>query len=151
MLNSATPQDVPSGRITHASLSLAGEDLCPQVVTSLLGINPHRQFRRGDHYVGQDQNRTSVPRIRSSGIWALDSIHIVGSPDPADHVRGGGNDSASRWQMAGSAPQRVRCRPLDYPRKAGRRTGVHTRWSAGSEDCPFSHMGLDRMQRASFT
>ncbi len=83
----STPRDVPSPLVTHASLGLAGEALDPHTVASLLGIQPHRMFRRGDQYEGRDRAGISVTYARSSGIWALDSTRLVASRDPADHVR----------------------------------------------------------------
>jgi hypothetical protein len=83
---SSTPKDIPSPIVTHASLSLASQDLHPDTVTSLLGIQPHRRFRCGDKYTGRDRAGNPVTRTRSSGLWALDSIHLISSTDPSDHA-----------------------------------------------------------------
>jgi len=68
-------------------LGLAGKNLDPETVTCLLGIQPHRGFRRGDHYQGRDRTGNLLTYQRSSGVWALDSTRLVVSRDPADHVR----------------------------------------------------------------
>lgn len=82
----SSPQDLPSPHVTHASLSVAGEHLDPQIVTDLLGIRPHRAFRQGDKYNGRNRDGPII-RTHTSGVWALDSTKLISSHDPADHVR----------------------------------------------------------------
>lgn len=81
----STPKDLPSAHVTHASLGLAGEHLDPQIVTDLLGIRPHRAFRQGDKYNGRNREGPIIMTC-PSGVWAIDSTKLIGSPDPADHV-----------------------------------------------------------------
>lgn len=84
---SSSPNDLPSHLVTHASLGLTGQDLNPDAITSLLGVSPHRQFRRGDQYEGRGRDGTTSIYTRPSGVWSLDSTRLVSSRDPVDHVR----------------------------------------------------------------
>lgn len=85
-MQQARSQDTPSGRVTHASLSMSGDDLDPAIVTSLLGIQPHRKFQKGDEYQGCTIDGIPVVRFRPSGVWTIESTRLVVSPDPSDHV-----------------------------------------------------------------
>lgn len=86
-MQSTTPKDLPSSDVTHASLGVGGTKLDPDIITSLLGVQPHRKFRAGDRYAGRDIDGNHVIYTRALGVWGIDSVRLVSSPDPADHVR----------------------------------------------------------------
>jgi hypothetical protein len=62
----------------YAGLYLTGKELDPKKITDILGINPHKSWKRGDKR--KDNN------ARTSGLWMIDSSGQVQSVDFIAHL-----------------------------------------------------------------
>jgi hypothetical protein len=63
---------------TFATFRLIGKDLDPDAVTSLLGLEPTRMFRKGD--------RRGETKVWPHGYWGITSQGTVETTDLAVHI-----------------------------------------------------------------
>src|SRR5713226_10670143 len=68
--------------VTHASLGIFHDDLDPEEITRLLGLQPTRGWKRGEPR--NPRARTPIPA--KFGVWLLSTRGIVQSRDVRRHI-----------------------------------------------------------------
>ncbi|QQE13336.1 DUF4279 domain-containing protein [Planctomycetota bacterium] len=70
----------------NVTFGIRADDLIPDEMTKLLGIQPSHSFARGDEYVGHINLTEKGVRTREHGVWQVRSEEVVKSDDLQDHV-----------------------------------------------------------------